>query len=244
MPGPREGFRDDALWPFTAGGREKMLARVVEPLAHLLPSVVEVRRGSADELPAPSPRFGYRKQCYAAPRFLLPNLASGIRPLRAEPVVGRYVTITLRECEHWPTRNSNIGAWEEAAKTIRDDIDVVVIRDETHAGEPLGEFAADETASTDLNRRAALYAGAALNLGVNNGPMWMAVAMDAPVLILKPTDATAPACSAEDYAAGGVTPGNETPFGPRQRIVWADDTATAIIDGMSILRNERKPDGL
>jgi hypothetical protein len=155
-------------------------------------------------------------------------LKRGIRPLRAAPIACRrpYVTITLREAEHWPQRNSNVPAWLEAAEDMEHD--VVVIRDTLKSDEPMDR--SDPEASKDLHRRAGLYAGSMLNMGINNGPMWMAVAMDTPVVIVIP-DLDSPQSGRWRYLRrNGMEPGNPNPWGAKhQRVVWGPDTKETIL---------------
>lgn len=219
VPGPKDGFRDDALWPPPAE-RRMMLHRVVIPLASLLPSVSLI--SIEPEVPEIRTRYGHH--------ILMQAFASGCRPLRAEPEDrgGPYVTITLREAEHWPQRNSNVPEWLKAVPEIeKRGFEVVIIRDTAKAGETLRR--AIPTAAIDIAHRARLYAGAALNLGVSNGPMWMAAAMDTPVAIFRPVS-DAPACSEKFFRKAGMEPGNPHPWNAaHQTVIWVEDTADTIM---------------
>lgn len=95
------------------------------------------------------------------------------------------MTITLREAEHWPERNSNVPEWLAAGKQIADrGFDVIFVRDNFKIDEPLPGVGTFPAAARHLNSRADLYAMAACNMFVGNGPAWFALALDVPVLML------------------------------------------------------------
>jgi hypothetical protein len=85
------------------------------------------------------------------------------------------VTLTLRECEHWPERNSKVEEWQKAAVAIRSmGYRARIVRDARFDG------------TLDLESRANLYRSAACNMFVSNGPAWFAMALDAPAVIMRP----------------------------------------------------------
>jgi hypothetical protein len=222
-PGPNNGFRQDGLWPPIAQ-REAMLQQVVIPMAWLLPSVKAVRR----ETPARH-EFGVGEALFGL-RLQAQMLRECIVPLRApRPKAGRYVTITLREAQHWPQANSNLPAWLELAKVLKAAGErVVFVRDTLQADQPVPGFKTSPAAARDLTERANLYAGARLNLFVNNGPAWLAFFMDTPSLIFKIFSPNAVCRDELFYRESGVPRG--TQFGqPHQRIVWEDDNADILI---------------
>jgi hypothetical protein len=72
---------------------------------------------------------------------------------------------------------------------------------------------------------------AACNMFVSNGPAWFAMALNAPVLMLKPVVHGSHVFSSRYLAAAGIPEGQSVPGAPRnQRIVWADDTEANILD--------------
>jgi hypothetical protein len=169
-------------------------------------------------------------------RVLLAMFGKGTFPLAAPSPVRRaepystYATITLRETAYWPTRNSNLEEWLAVAAWLAGNgIAPVFVRDTAKAGEKL-PYEQSEAASRFLLERANLYAGAALNLFVNNGPAWMCMAMGLPLLVTKMIAPDAPATTPEFFAACGLKPGSQI-AGARtsQRLLWEDDRAAAII---------------
>jgi len=234
LRGPAGGFRRDRLWPHSLAERQAMLDRVALPMARmLLGATVEV----CDERPTwrtlPERSIGFLSRLHGL-RMQVEMMRRGIRPLRPKIPLPRdpeLVTITLREAEHWTQRNSNVADWCRVARLIADrGYRVVVIRDTLRAGEPLPGIETSPVASRDLERRATLYREAAVNLGVSGGPLWFALALDAPTLIFRPASVGHPASSLDYIAACGIEPGGQIPGAPPyQRLVWADDTAADIL---------------
>jgi hypothetical protein len=238
LPGPRAGFRNDRLWPHDIAMRIRMRDRVAVPMAAMLPGAeVEV----CDARPSRGPvanSIGWQQRLYGF-KVHLAALLRGVRPLRPKGSGGaglagarkisNLVTITLRECEHWERRNSDLEAWHAAALAIRGlGYTVAIVRDARYSGVRFGDFSSDSQASHDLEMRGRLYRAAALNLFVNSGPAWFAVALDAPVMIFKlVVEGLMPTVSASYFAACGLPPGRQLPA-PHQQIVWEDDTLAAI----------------
>jgi len=239
LPGPAFGFRDDKLPP-SLEERRRMLSEIVLPMTWLLPSCRSVTN-HPERPPAREVELGRDRRQYGT-RLMLSMLAKGIAPLvapepkrRAEPY-RRYVTITLREAPYWPTRNANLAEWLAVAAWLAGNgVTPVFVRDTAKAGEAM-PYEQSEAAARFLVERANLYAGAALNLFVNNGPAWMCMAMGLPLLMTKMIAPDAPCANAEFFAACGLKPGSQIP-GARssQRILWEDDSADAIIPALEAM---------
>lgn len=184
--GPNGGFRMDQLWPYGPDAKREIFEKLAKPMASLLPSVREIHEINRRQAPEfqDGEHFGLEARHYS---YLLFSacMKKGIRPLRAPITRKGHVTITLREAEHWPERNSNLPEWLKFAEEISKERDVVFLRDTYKAGEDL-PFECDHEASADIKKRASLYAGAHMNLGVGNGPMWLSAALDAPTLVIRP----------------------------------------------------------
>ncbi len=169
-------------------------------------------------------------------------------PLRVKPRHVGAVTITLRESDHWPHRNSDLEAWLKFAEHLRDQgRRVVFVRDTAKAFEPLGDFMTDPLASKDLQIRMALYEGAEANLFISNGPATLALFSDRPWLqFIRPEDeksAYRPATAKGFEATTGVKVGEQYPWSAAdQRLVWATDTYENILAAWNGLElTERKP---
>ena len=229
-PGPREGFRGgENYWPYGREAREGALENIAIPIFQLLPSCTSVYRLGRHEdargmLVA---AHGLRNQIYA-----------GVRPLRLNRTFVQHpdlVTITLREADHWPTRNSNVPEWIKAASGMQQmGLRVVFVRDTLCAAKRIDGFEIDALAAVDLPERAVLYASARINIGVNNGPMWLAAAMDVPTVIMRPLDAVAPCCNAAYFKRCGISDQTgAVPGMSNVRIGWGPDTAENILGEVS-----------
>ncbi len=234
LPGPIGGFRADNLWPRSVEERRRMRNQIVVPMCVMLPSCTRV--SVYDERPTRKwPSFGYATYSMQFKNFVH-AIGKGIRPLR--PKFGHFphdpslITLTLREAEHWRERNSKVEEWRKAAIALQSHgYRVRVLRDTRVADETMAEVVTVPYASRDLEARANLYLAAACNVFVSNGPAWFAMALDAPVIIMRPvTEGTHRLAGAENMKKNGIPIGGQVPGAPdHQRLVWEDDTAENIV---------------
>lgn len=244
LPGPMDGFRADyyGVWPYSQAGREVMRNKVLLPLMELLPSVrrVSIHRTYQDGRKVVG--WGAGENFIGLPH-IVEALRGGSRPLRAptrtsrvvqDEAVGKYITFTLREADHWPERNSNVPEWIAAARALewRHKFRVVFVRDTAaaHTITP-GIYNAATLAATQIPARAKVYGNALLNVGVCNGPMWMSIFMNAPTLMLRPTCNELGGCYDDAfYAQCGIPRGGQLPTSPKhQRLAWCGDSRAEII---------------
>lgn len=139
------------------------------------------------------------------------------------------ITITLRESQHWPHRNSNPDAWLRFARELKRQGEYVVfVRDTQRAGDPLEEFSTYPAASRDLDIRVALYEYAKCNFFVDNGPFTLAVMLRTPWLAFvnaDPMTGYIPNTPQWWKRNHGVAVGEQFPWSaPDQRIIWKPDT--------------------
>lgn len=235
--GPKDGFRNDRLWPFSTEERVAMLERVAIPMAVMLPNSTVSVEDVPRHLPADSVGFG--KRLYGTGEQVRSMEIAG-RPLRPSSDLSksdRLVTITLREAEHWPARNSNVIEWCDASgKIAAMGFDVVIIRDTFRVNSVLPRrlspgVMADYEAPTNLDRRAQLYRSARANLFVSCGPAWFALALDSPATILRPIcPISGRTASAAHFARSGIPFGGQIPGSPSyQRLVWRGDGCDSIV---------------
>lgn len=237
LPGQNQGFRPSITWPVTVEENRLMLEKVVVPMCTFLPSCknVEVMRTRPDP---EADSFGWGMYSISFKEYV-DSYAMGIRPLRVQHKSLRefkrpMITMTLREAEHWPTRNSAVGQWCLAVLRLQKvGFHVVIVRDTAKVDEEINDlsplFELQENifreASVDLLTRAALYQEADLNMFVNNGPAWLCAALDAPTIIMRPlTETTCYAHTKEAYIQFGIPYHGQlrnTP--PHQRLAWWDD---------------------
>jgi hypothetical protein len=140
----------------------------------------------------------------------------------------RYITITLREAEHVPERNSKLGAWVSFAKYLQRRGDrVIFIRDFAKADERLSGFDTNPFASREIIARMAVYEHAAANLFVSNGPGVLCVFGSRPWLQFVRDADGAPEFWRDKI---GLSPGDQYPWSaPNQRVIWAPDTYENIV---------------
>ena len=227
QPGPIGGFRHDNLPP-SVEERESMLQRICVPGCRLLPSVrnVTVMQNRVEIVDNVFPKHWKRDEPIS--QYGTKYIHRTTRPLRAsdkarslvkETYPGRYVTITLREAEYWPKRNSKMAEWVKVASYLRSQgLRVVWVGDTSRS---------TSIWSWDIDFRMALYEGAAVNLGVSNGPSILMYLSDVPYLMFKIIAPDSFTASKEFLAAHGFEEGSQ--FGPNGKTVWADDDAETII---------------
>lgn len=145
------------------------------------------------------------------------------------------VTITLREAEEWPHRNSNMRAWLKFAELLKSRGErVIFVRDTHKADEPLGDWPTAPPASRSLPHRMALYQSAKANLFVSNGPAVLGIFGDRPWLQfieIMDDDHPYPVNTAKFWRENqGIAVGEQWPWARAdQRIVWAKDDYETIV---------------
>jgi hypothetical protein len=148
-----------------------------------------------------------------------------------------YVTITLREAENWPNRNSNLQVWLKFAHYLKQQGErVIIIRDTAKALEPLDDksFETDPIASIDVRHRCARYHHAKINFFISNGPATLAVFDTTPWVQFIPVET-----SGSGYRANtskfwkedqGIAVGSQYPWStPQQRIIWKQPTYNNLV---------------
>ena len=234
LPGSVGGFRQDSLWPRSIEERVALRENVLVPICHLLPSVRSVEVHT--DRPFGKETFGFRERKISFPA-MMEAFKAGSRPLRGEPFADRsskLITFTLREAEHHPLRNSQVHEWVRAAAELEAlGFVVEVVRDTFRCSEDLDSCLTYPAAARDIPARASLYSTAVLNVGISNGPMWMALFMDVPTLMLRPCEAGPSGYTAKYFERCGVPKNGQLPTSPPyQRLVWKDDTCENIVQAV------------
>jgi hypothetical protein len=183
--------------------------------------------------------------------YVLQHVAQGpdIRALRAPPVASALVrrlyrdlagdrpvvTITLRQSDFQPQRNSRADQWLAlAASCRRQGLFPVVIPDTeavlNGAAGGLGDLPVCALAALSIGFRAAAYQESWLNMLANSGPytlcLYNAAARFSMFKLMVPGVHTA---SAMYHVGQGLMPGSQLPFaGKLQRLVWDDDSFEAL----------------
>ena len=213
--------------------RKRMFAHVVRPM---LAFVGAVESEEAAQIGRVNESYCARQVCARVRRGeSLVRMSASEEAMTEMSWHQGCVTITLREAEEWPHRNSNIPAWLKFAHDLeRQGERVVFVRDTAKALEPsLDDFEDCPVASCDLDKRMALYQLAKMNFFVANGPALLAtysLANYRTFVNLQP-DGHAYVADTPTFwrTKHGVEPGDQFPWAlPNQRIVWSADTYEAI----------------
>lgn len=216
--------------------RRLWLNRVMRPALKLIDAVED-----------PKAVYGHRKQVYVArdiTRFCkLGEKVPRFKPTKKWPSYG-HVTITLREAEHYDSRNSQTDAWCRFATEIERTERVIFVRDTAKANEPLGGFETCPDASIYLEDRLALYASAKMNFFVSNGPIGMAIFSEAPMMaFITVQDEDDPlGCNRPEFweAAYAIKIGEQFPwFLNDQKLIWLPDTFENIMSAWEHWRARR-----
>jgi len=177
---------------------------------------------------------GRHKELYV-PRDIVAAYKAGeklpvLRPPRVINPGKPPVTITLREADNWPYRNSNMEAWCRFAKQLMDlGEHVIFVRDTAKAHDPLPGFMTYPVASIDVGERFSLYECAKANLFVSNGPAGLTFFGSTPCLIFTPIEKDDCQFIANTpwfwRNRNGIEMGEQWPWSqPNQRMVWQIDS--------------------
>ena len=161
-----------------------------------------------------------------------PQVKEAVERRLRDIVLGRrLVTITLRETRYQQPRNSNLTAWASLARSLSaEGYAVVVLRDHERVSESLpgdwGTAVALPEAVWNLHWRLALYELAWLNLGVNNGPAFLAILDPHTRFLIFKMLGDTPETSPQHCRRLGFAPGERLRFmKSHQRLVWEIDEA-------------------
>lgn len=241
--------RDKAM---SRAEKEWRLRSIILGVCDLLPTLrdVTVLRSKTDgkyDFPANYPAefydVYYRTPYLAADVLELHKLGADPRVFtateHAKAVMNReeaYVTFTLRQSQHFPTRNVDLSEWDKFGDHVRRKfgLDVVFVPD-TEAvltGQSCGGFGSGvcHTAALDQRLRMALYEGAVMNVCSSNGPAAMMFYSKAPVLQFD--QMRGGVFNAEKWdAANGFKNGGQFPWSaPNQRMTWVDSTYENLVE--------------
>jgi len=145
----------------------------------------------------------------------------------------RVIVVTTRESGYMPLRNSRVADWIAFARRLDPEVYFpVFVREVDTAMSPAPEFeglAIFEPGPWNLILRGALYAQAWLNIAQQTGPLELVwYNHEARYCIFMPVD-KAPQASEAYLKFTGIEMNVDFPFAtPLQRIVWGEDTLTAI----------------
>lgn len=210
-----EGFRLKTMRDFqlTADRKRWRLENLLVPLAHRIPSVSTVQISPVRIEKLVTPHFNIFDDIHKTD--LCPFRASGAARAAVDAMYPkRYVTITLRDSDVQPERNSDQAQWAKVADWLRGHgLEPVVVPD-TEAvmrGTPQTVCEAEcVPAAMNVDIRMALYELAEFNLFTSGGPMALAQFMDCRYATFKMVCGT---WTADHLTAVGIEDGsNRGPF--------------------------------
>ena len=204
---------------------------IMRPMLELIGAVEDQSAvtGRQPSLISLEPLIQAHKEGLELPSFKIPEEVKTKAQSEFLKSLGRMpVTITLREAEHTPHRNSNLPEWLKLADWLEARGEkVIFIRDTAKADEPLEGYRTCPEASKVMHMRALMYSVAKANLYVSNGPMVFAYMGDRPWLVFNAIDDTGlyHANTSEGFKKFcGIEAGGQFPWSrPDQRLVWAND---------------------
>lgn len=182
MPGESSKFYD-RFYPKDESEREGLLWRVCVASCRLVKSVRNVmvyskRGGVGGEHIYPTVWTASRPEMTHGKSYLRGALrcfsASEMAKKWVASKYKNYMTITLRECAYGEDRNSDRVEWWKVAYSIKKSGGTAIIVPDT-LGNGLKDFESCLPAAWDIDLRCALYEGAMLNMGVENGPMTLCI---------------------------------------------------------------------
>lgn len=208
-----------------AYSREKRAWRIrhlLAPLAWLVPSVVDVRVDGEGEQTLPYANPGKP----VAPMLKAPQHAlDTVRAWLPE----NAVTITLRESDFEPVRNTVREEWLRVARWLHEQgyAPIFVPDAERDMRQPGGMYPYFNyhAAAHCLDLKLALYESACMNLMTNSGVMLMALYADVPLLCFKLEVDEVPCCRRLHLLSSGFAPTFDwsTPKNAK-RLFWEPDT--------------------
>lgn len=283
VAGPHAGLRaerPDYEAVVTLDARRRRVSDILIPLVGLLPSSKGYRY-CASRLHATWLRVLAGKNVYpegywpALPVRHWPNeLLDAARrgenvplPLRATPEARRaitrwrdsaaagrrIVTITLREYDYIPARNSNVAAWLSFGRILAEDGYFVAVVPDTEQALAFDVKPDDglhwmPNAALDVDLRMALYECAWLNMMVNTGPHGLCMFNETcHYLMFKILTEGVPQATPEFMRELGFEIDQSPPFSTAyQRWIWDDDNEQALRRGFERIRDvlPDRPDGM
>ena len=221
------GHRDwsDRDKQYSVDRREWRIENLLLPLARLVPSVNEATRAAV----------GTQVWSYSNPGqpvlpiFKAPRLA---KEIIAQAMPERVVTITLRDSDFEPQRNTRHKEWIKVADWLnREGFCPVFIPDaEAHRRgkspllAPYREYA---PASHNVALRLALFEHAHLNLMTNSGVMVLGLHSEISMMAFRLFVPDVLSCSVIHMKRSGFSP--EHNWGPGKKTFWEEDYASDVI---------------
>lgn len=217
-------FRD---YLYTDERLERRIYELLFPLSRLVPSVRDVCMVDAGE------------QTNNYLNFEVPQSPVFKSKPIDRAIVGRFlagfespVTITVRQSEFEPVRNTNNEEWAKVCEwLLANDCSPIIIpdmeADATGALNGLEDYIQYPGAAYSPSLRLALYEMSMLNMMTTGGPMVLALFAQCPMLAFKLIVEGVNCCTPEHMSRSAMKETDD--WGPLKKLYWCDDTAGNII---------------
>ena len=263
VPGPKDGFRDDALEK-TIAQRYTMMRNVVIPSCWLLPSCKGIAWLQHED---EANLFFEKAKGHVFPRGYSPQARVGdylwqgivaaylrnetFTTLREPPEYQRMVsslfpdiaekkliTVTIREVPYHTGRNTNFQVWLSFLKTLdTSKYKIVIIPDTDNLSNDVFEgFEYCKIASINVLFRTAIYRKAYLNMFHNNGPASAAIFSNSPLLSIQKVDTDGVSTTPWFHDVVAIDPDEHhqhAMWKRNQRLVWGPDTVDVLVEAFN-----------
>ena len=258
VPGPKDGFRDDAREKPTAQ-RYTMMRNVVIPSCWLLPSCKGIawlqhedeanlffEKAKGHVFPrgySPQTRVGdylwngivaayLRNETFTTLREP-PEYQRMVSTLFPDDGVRKLITVTIREAPYNTARNTNFQAWLSFLKTLdTSKYRIVIIPDTNNLSNDVFEgFEYCKIASINVLFRTAIYRKAYLNMFHGGGTVYAASFSNSPLLLTQPVDTDDASKADWFHHIIGIDPDElhqHAMWKKNQRLVWQPDTVDVL----------------
>lgn len=230
--GPNEGFRAHEPAKVPIEQKQRMLNNICKALLPLFNAKETAEEGLSISMPY---TLRTSVEAYRKTGFLPDMVIPGEEVVWAEQYRGVF-TITLRESDYWPERNSNLQEWLKFADQCGER--VMFVRDTKMADQGLGDREICRQPSLDIAKRLALYRVAKMNLFVSNGPFCLALADPtiAYICFIKPIESYRVNTDPWWRKNIGIGLGEQYPWATKwQKIVVCEDTCENIANEVKFM---------
>ena len=263
VPGPKDGFRDDAREKPTAQ-RYTMMRNVVIPSCWLLPSCKGIawlqhedeanlffEKAKGHVFPrgySPQTRVGdylwngivaayLRNETFTSLREP-PEYQRMVSTLFPDDGVRKLITVTIREAPYNTARNTNFQAWLSFLKTLdTSKYRIVIIPDTNNLSNDVFEgFEYCKIASINVLFRTAIYRKAYLNMFHSNGPSSAAIFSNSPLLSIQKVGTDEVSKTPWFHGVEAIDPDEHhqhAMWKRNQRLVWGPDTVDVLVEAFN-----------
>lgn len=208
---------------YTPERRNWRVQHLLTQLAWLLPSVTDVSMGSGEQTLSYANPGEPKKPIFKAPAHAM-QIVSDMLPKNS-------VSITLRQSDFEPLRNSKLGEWLKVASWLKNNgYNPIIVPDAEADMRGMCEelpYYTYRAAAHCFALKLALYEQCPMNLMINSGTMLLGLHSDIRMMAFKLFVDGVPCCSESWMRKAGFTPDHN--WGPHKHLFWEDDSARNIL---------------